>query len=380
MTQRPVGPPSSGAVVERPGVEQFAAAGLYEPGAPNAAERLELLEWLAELGCTVEEMVAGQSEGQLTSVAADRALLPGSPLSLDEVAAAAGLDRPTLERVLRASGFVPQRARLTDADVPLFRLFAAALTLFTERQALHFTRVMGSSLARIAEAANSMFLIDVEGPMRSAASSELDLARQQLAGTQLLDGVAEGVASLFRLHADDAVRRSRVARRNTGSLEVVPMAVGFVDLVGYTVLAERSSASELLSLLVEFEGRAFDLVTEMGGRVVKLIGDEVMFTAVGAADGAAIALALVDSLRDRDDVAPRGGVAYGDVLGQGGDCYGSVVNLASRIADIAVPWEVLVTEAVADAADGRFVTAPAGRRMLKGFDAPIPLRSIHPVG
>jgi hypothetical protein len=44
----------------------YAAHGLYDPAAPNAADRLELLEWLAGLGITVEQMVDANTRGALT--------------------------------------------------------------------------------------------------------------------------------------------------------------------------------------------------------------------------------------------------------------------------------------------------------------------------
>jgi len=56
-----------------------------------------------------------------------------------------------------------------------------------------------------------------------------------------------------------------------------------------------------------------------------------------------------------------------------------VVNLASRVSDIAVPGEILLTEpVVAAVSGGAFGIEPAGRRMLKGFDAPVPLWSLAP--
>ena len=78
---------------------------------------------------------------------------------------------------------------------------------------------------------------------------------------------------------------------------------------------------------------------------------------------------------------PRGALALGEVLTRGGDYYGSVVNLASRVADLAVPREILVTAELRDrvAADGAGLTfSPAGRRMLKGFDDPVELFALGP--
>ncbi len=128
-----------------------------------------------------------------------------------------------------------------------------------------------------------------------------------------------------------------------------------------------------------FEARANDVVASRGARIVKHIGDEVMFIDADPATACDIALELVDLFGGDAGVSPHAGVGFGPLVARGGDYYGSVVNLASRIADLAVPGEVLVTEAVENAApenDGRFRFEPAGRRSLKGFAQPIPLWSV----
>ena len=124
---------------------------------------------------------------------------------------------------------------------------------------------------------------------------------------------------------------------------------------------------------------ANEIVSERGGRVVKHIGDEVMFAAVDAAAAARIALELVARVRRSRPASRRTpGSRSAPCIGRGGDYYGSVVNLASRIADIAVPNEILVTEELVDAAGVGPACSfePAGRRQLKGFDEPIALWSL----
>ena len=70
----------------------------------------------------------------------------------------------------------------------------------------------------------------------------------------------------------------------------------------------------------------------------------------------------------------RGAVAFGPVLQRAGDYYGPVVNLASRVAELAVPYEILVTEELVHAAEHwSLAFKPAGRRMLKGFEEPVSL-------
>ena len=120
-------------------------------------------------------------------------------------------------------------------------------------------------------------------------------------------------------------------------------------------------------------GRA---VTQNGARLVKLIGDEVMFVTPDANAACAVAQALMGTFRaGRTEVQPRGGLAFGPVLLQGGDYYGEVVNLASRLTDAAVPMELLVTSDLDEAADG-YEFEPAGRRQLKGFADPVSVRSL----
>ena len=96
--------------------------------------------------------------------------------------------------------------------------------------------------------------------------------------------------------------------------------------------------------------------------------------------GCEVALGLTESFRrDGSHVTPRGGVTYGSVLARGGDFYGPTVNLAARVADLAVPDEVLVDEELrrtVSATGDRFTFESAGRRMLKGFDEPVALYSL----
>ncbi|MBK8332084.1 MAG: adenylate/guanylate cyclase domain-containing protein [Acidimicrobiaceae bacterium] len=150
----------------------------------------------------------------------------------------------------------------------------------------------------------------------------------------------------------------------------MPLAIGFVDLSGFTEHTGGLSPVALRDLIVDFESRANAIVGDHDGRVVKMIGDEVMFSAVSSPAACSIALALTAAAPE--GTTARGGLAFGAVIASGGDLYGPIVNLASRIADIAVPGEVLVNQAIADSVPGR-VFEPAGRRQLKGFNDPVRL-------
>jgi len=367
------GPPAEG-----PEVAAYRAAGLWDPDAPRAGERLELLDWLVhERGFTVGELATARTEGRTGSLAGDRVLRSEPRWTVADVAARLGLAPAAIEATWRAAGFAPgdpSARRFTDAEADALAVIRATPDVFSETEAMHFIRVVGASLSRIADAAVSLFLQDVEAPLVAAGGSELVLAQKNLRAIELLLGLTPLIDVLFRAHVEEAIRRSRVARAQCADYHAAAMAIGFVDLVGFTPLADQLSPAELGRLVADFEARAFDAVAEHGGRVVKLIGDEVMFVALDAEAACRAALALIAGFRDGGRATPRGGVAFGDLVIRGGDYYGPVVNLAARMAELAVPSELPVTPAVARRAPG-LAFAPAGRRMPKGFTTPVELLS-----
>jgi adenylate cyclase len=154
------------------------------------------------------------------------------------------------------------------------------------------------------------------------------------------------------------------------------LAVGFADLVGFTSFTRHAEEEELAELVERFEDLAAGIIAEHGGRVVKTVGDEVMYAADDAATAAAIAVDLADRTA-ADDRLPdvRVGVAVGTVLSRLGDVYGEPVNLASRLTSIARPGSVLVDRETAAALEGdarwrlrRVPPRPVrGYALLQGF-------------
>lgn len=365
-------------------VEEFEAAGLYDPAVDAETGRLDLLKWLDGQGFTIEEMQYAHSSVTvgLVAMASDRRLLAGELLTRDSALTLSGLSDTDFDELVTAVGFVPVDGApdggigFTDADAMMLAAFGMLTTMFSRVEALALVRVIGSSAGRMAEATVSSFLRDIEAPQIEAGGNELVHAQQGFDAVGLLDmGFVAHLDAVLRRHVMQAIERTRKATIGIKERFEYRFAIGFVDLVGFTAISARMTAPELASLLGDFEARAHDVATAAGARVVKLIGDEVMFASIDPDAACRAANALMTGLEfASDQVVPRGGLAYGNVLLRGGDYYGSVVNLASRLVDEAVPRELLVTEELAAAAT-QCQFEPAGRRMVKGFTDPVPVCS-----
>jgi len=369
--------------------ERLHAAGVLPPADtdlttdPAAADRVALVDFLDARGATVDEMIEACRTGDLPGLAGDLLVNPRGTLTLREISERLDLPLVSLEYAIRAQGLPvpdPDERTLTDDDAEAMGLVVPGLALFPEDVALQLMRVMGSSVARIAEACVAAYLANVERAVREGGGTELDHARSVHEAVAMVDRVTAALGPMLTRHMHLAIARSREARRGLSDFNTARLAVGFVDLVGYTPLSRQMSTGDLADLVGSFEAAAYDTAARLDGRVVKLIGDEVMFVALDVEAACEIALALVDDERCREaGASPRGGIAVGELLMRDGDYFGPVVNMASRIADLAVPLEVLATTAVSDAlaAAGSTIEAtPAGRRMLKGFDEPVALMSI----
>ena len=178
-----------------------------------------------------------------------------------------------------------------------------------------------------------------------------------------------------------------------GSLLPLARAVGFADMVSFTRRTAGLGSTDLSSFVQRFETAARDVVVGAGGRVVKTIGDAVLFIADTPGAGAAVALGLADAFGTSLDVeAARGagglaegargvtpvrvGMVWGRVLSRFGDVFGPTVNLAARLTDVADPSTVLVDAETAQVLGGdpRFRLTEQPARELAGVGEVVPYR------
>ncbi|MCU1433058.1 MAG: adenylate/guanylate cyclase protein [Actinotalea sp.] len=139
------------------------------------------------------------------------------------------------------------------------------------------------------------------------------------------------------------------ASRTTSGSDELPLAraVGFADVVAFTSRTAGLGSHALADFVQDFETRVRDAVTSAGGRVVKTIGDAVLFVADDPVTGAEVGLGLAEALGIDSPSPVRVGLVWGRVLSRFGDVFGPSVNVAARLTAAAQAGTVLVDAATA---------------------------------
>ncbi len=342
----------------------------------------ELVDYLRARGAT-EDQMAGLEDGDLIGLSGDLAATEGLDLTLEQLADRAGTDVDSARSFYKAVGLDPNElAGFGDGDVELLQLLSGDTTGMVEQVADELLRVAGVSLRRLAEATVAVYVQDVENQPGIDRADFVLLAQLNSLGSGLLVRFATQLGTLFRHHMFVAVNQQRRGQRELVEPRHIRAGIGFVDLVGYTPISGRLTPSELGDYIDAFETTAFEVAHRHGGRVVKSIGDEVMFTAPEPRMTAMIALDLVEAFASQHGAAPRGAISAGNVMFRLGDFYGPVVNLAARLVDAAEPGQVLTDLPVAgnEPMDNDVSFEPIGTRDLKGFEESVAVFEVRSHG
>lgn len=308
----------------------------------------------------------------------------GAPrrLRAREVAAAAGVSTHSARRFWRALGLPVvdgDQVAFTQADVEALRTISRLVReeLVDEATAQALVRAIGRSTDRMAS-----WQVQLLGEDLGATPSEAGdppattaVSRVEDLSPILAEAFEPLVAYAWRRHLASAIRRFVTDAAPDTSVPTMRRSVCFADLVSFTRLVRRLPQRELSGVVQRFETVTGDLITAHGGRVIKTMGDEVLFVAWPPRVAAEIALQIADQIT-ADPMLPdvRVGMATGDVLARLGDVFGTTVNLASRITALAQPGAVLCDEATATALEGepRLACTPLRRRSVKGLGQVLP--------
>jgi adenylate cyclase len=312
---------------------------------------------------------AGDEHGPL-----ERAILGEGPVfTAHQVAEETGLTIPELQRLWRALGF-PEHG----LEVAFTRADAAAVSVLSELSesgAIDFdmgvmlTRAVGQTMARLAEWEVATFVQRVEemesGPQATGSRTG--------AALRLIEDVNGPFESLLRYawrrHLAAAVGRISALGADEADLHTTEVSVGFADIVGFTRLSNEVSRERIGDLVELFESRCADVVAGQRGRVIKSLGDSVLFVnpdpvlAYDTAEG-------IVSVIGRDPRMPdvRVGIASGAVIMRLGDVFGPPVILASRLTAVARRNRIIIDQQTADLLPAdQFETRRLPARPVRGF-------------
>jgi class 3 adenylate cyclase len=352
---------------------------LQAAGIASARERAALIEYLDSLGFTAEDMVEAERRGRLFGLAGDVLQRSGRPIyTLREAADRLGVSVEELTHAWHALGL-----SVSDGDQPVFSqvdidglaAWVALRAAVGDEATLTLLRVLGASMARLSEAGSTAIRLGLPDIQMEYSEDELTTARAYRAVGEFIPRLAVLMDAVFRHHTISArTYFEGVIRDNSAS---VICGIGFADLTGFTSLTQRLTPTELSALLVEFAAAVNDVVLADGGRVVKFIGDEVMWVSSTPEQLAKVALDLVEHPGAQEaNLQVRAGLGYGSVLAIGGDYFGTAVNLAARLVTAAAPGQILAAADVRDELPD-WPAIPQDPLVLKGFDDPITAYDLH---
>jgi len=284
----------------------------------------------------------------------DLAILGGSPeYDALEVASETGVTVDEARRLWRALGF-PEFAgekAYTVADVQA----VATLMGFVDGGALDFdmavnlTRGVGQTMARLADWEVSTLVNRVE----ELAAGEDATGSRVTSALRLIEEVNPSFEQLlvyaWRRHLAAAVGRMEATGANDEDLHTIDVTVGFADLVAFTALSNQLDREQIGDLVEVFEGRCHDVVSRAGGRIIKSLGDSVLFVVGDVAAAMEVAEGIINVIgRDAKMPDVRIGLATGPVVQRLGDVFGPPVNMAARLTQVARRNRIILDQTTAD--------------------------------
>jgi adenylate cyclase len=366
-------------------LDRFVDLGIVAPTeqgrfSPGDVRRAMMATSLEDAAIPLDHVVAALQSGALSLAFLDgtayERFAPVGGETFEQVSDRTGVPLDLVMCIREAVGSAPPSPhdRLSEdelAVVPFLELQVAAG--FRPAAIEHLLRVHGDSTHRIAQAETTWWNTEVVEPALAAGKGSEEVSNVDLANrsTPLAE---QAVLGLYHAHQARAWIATLIesfevlmAKAGIRSRLERPPAICFLDLTGYTRLTQErgdEAAAELAATLARLVHRGS---VPYGGQPVKWLGDGVMFHFRDPGPAVRAALEMVDELASAGLPPAHVGIHTGPVLSQQGDYFGQTVNLTARIADYARPGEVLVSQAVADAAqeDG-IVFTELGDVELKG--------------
>ena len=325
-----------------------------------------------ETGATADRAPSTADPRAASLLAAVRdALAEDRPHTLADLARATGTDLDDLGRLFAAARRNAADDAYGDTDLAYardLRLLAARSSVKVVERELRLrqrlvTQIVIDDLSTIRLDTTLGAMLDAGAAPDALARELTKMAREVVPAVERQLG-ADYRAALLRLLGSEVV--SQVA---TDTTTLPTMAVGFVDLVGFTRLSASTDPEGVGALLTAFEDVASGAAEDAGEVLLaKTIGDAVMFVGGSPDEVAAALLHTVDrEPHDLQDVDRRAGMAFGEVLIREGDYVGTTVNTAARLTDLARPGSLVVASEAAEVLADDWRTSRLPPKRLKGL-------------
>jgi adenylate cyclase len=298
---------------------------------------------------------------------------PGSgSLTAAEVAERAGVPLDHAKRLWRALGFpeVGDDPIFGDSDVAALRRLQEGLGDALDLDLIvNLTRGLGQTMARLSDWEIAALVHHAETQQAAGAAEGPSDALAAATGVMVDFNAAfeELMLYVWRRHMNAAVSRLEAAA--SGELGTTQLSVGFADIVQFTALSNTLTEQKIGDLVELFESRCADVVAVNHGRIIKSLGDSVLFVndhpirAYDTAEG-------IINVIGRDPRMPdvRVGLATGSVVARLGDVYGPPVNMAARLTAVARKNRIIIDETTAALLpDDQFETRRLPARPVRGF-------------
>jgi len=364
-------------------VRAWTEAGLLDPTQRGSFDELDLLRLMTirhygALGYEPDAFAKALAEGEVEPFLADYIYPRGEQLSNEEAASRLDIEREVLATLRTALGFT--RDTVLEGDYKLFEAFKVmSMGGLPLEAVVEGARVFGDSLRRLAETETRLVHVHIHERLEEEGVDEPEIVKQveglQQAVIPLLDGIVQRVhhEHLLLASIEDAYVHL-VDTQVAGGRGSVDATIVFVDVASFTQLAEAEGDEAAMAAMTRVDSAARRLTLDHGGKVVKQIGDALMLAFRDSAEAVRFAAELERTARDDESIPPlRIGMHCGPAIYRAGDYLGTTVNVASRVATQASAGETVMTELVADRADGEFGIEPAGVRVLRGVEKPLAL-------
>jgi len=316
-------------------------------------------------------------------------------LTSAEVAAAVGLSEEDARRFWRALGLpdAGEEAGYTEADLAAIASLKAAVENagLNLAAAVRLARAIGQNVARMSEWQVAAIASRSDGPVRRRDGGSVDHAgtwsrasglspeesrdETRRVTNEVAAALEHVLVHAWRRHVAAALTRLDTDPHEDAAETYISVTVGFADLVAFSALSNDLDPDRIGELVEIFEGRCADVIAASDGKMIKTLGDSVLFYAVNAEDALTIAHGIIDVI-GRDPRLPDVslGLASGDVISRLGDVFGPPVNLAARLTALARRNRVLVDEeTVARLTPGRHDVRRLTPRPLRGFGVVEPI-------